>query len=54
MDLDIDGEQVTISTITGSSSPQTFTISARSVNNVIVAHLAGASIKPWRTARVGL
>jgi hypothetical protein len=54
MDVDIDGEQVTISTITGSSSPQTFTISARSVNGVIVEHLAGASIKPWRTATVGL
>jgi hypothetical protein len=44
MDVRIAGEVITISGITGSSSPQTGTITARSVNGVVKAQSAGAAI----------
>jgi hypothetical protein len=40
----VGGERITISAITGSSSPQTFTASARAANGVSKAHLAGAEV----------
>ena len=49
----IGGERVTVSAISGSSSPQTFTISQRSVNGIVKAHSAGAVLSladPMRPA----
>lgn len=53
MDVEIGGEVVTISGISGASSPQTFTITARAVNGVRKAHAAGADVNaavPFRVA----
>lgn len=47
LDIVVGGERITLSGISGASSPQTFTISARSVNGVVKAHSAGAVIHPW-------
>lgn len=44
LNVRIGGEVCTVSGISGTSSPQTFTISARSVNGVVKSHSAGASI----------
>ena len=54
MDINIEGERIRLSAISGSSSPQTFTASARSVNGVVKSHLAGARIEPWQTATIGM
>lgn len=54
LDIAIGGERIRLSAISGSSSPQTFTVSARSVNGVVKSHSAGARVEPWRTATVGL
>jgi len=40
----VGGEDMTVSAVSGGSSPQTFTISARSVNGVVKAHSAGESL----------
>lgn len=42
-DINIDGEQITVTNITGTSSPQTFTVT-RSVNGVVKAHLINAAV----------
>lgn len=42
-DIIIGGERMTVTAVTGSSSPQTFTVT-RSVNGVAVAHAAGAGV----------
>lgn len=47
-DIRIDGEQITISGISGASSPQTFTASARSVNGVVATHSVGAAVSLWQ------
>lgn len=44
-DIQIDGEVMTVSAISGASSPQTFTLSARAVNGVVRTHLAGADVR---------
>lgn len=44
LDIEIGGELMTVSAISGASSPQTFVISARSVNGVVKAHAAGAEV----------
>ncbi len=44
MDIRIAGEVLTLSAISGAASPQTGTISARSVNGVVKAQTAGAAI----------
>ena len=43
------GEVMTISAISGTSSPQTFTISARSVNGVVRAQTAGQDVRLYPT-----
>src|SRR6266498_1331941 len=55
-DIEIDGERITLSGISGSSSPQTFTVVAggRAKNGVVKAHLSGANVYAWRPARIGL
>jgi hypothetical protein len=47
-DINIGGEQITISGISGSSSPQTFTASARSVNGVVASHTVGSAVSLWQ------
>jgi len=54
VDVDIDGERITLSGITGAASPQTFTASARSVNGVVKTHKAGAAVKGWRLRPLAL
>lgn len=44
LDVVCEGERITLSAISGASSPQTFTISTRAVNGVSKAHAAGAKI----------
>lgn len=54
LDIRIGGERITISNITGSSSPQTFTASARSVNGVVKGHSAGAEVHVADPVYLGL
>jgi hypothetical protein len=49
----VDGERVTVSAMSGSSSPQTATV-ARSANGVVKSHLAGAAITLWPPPVIGL
>jgi hypothetical protein len=44
-DVMMSGERITLSAISGASSPQTATVSARSVNGVVKAQVAGADIR---------
>lgn len=46
-DLDVEGEQVTVTAIVGASSPQTFTVT-RSVNGVVKAHASATAITLWQ------
>lgn len=51
LDIMVGGERITLSAISGATSPQTFTISARAVNGVAKGHDAGAPVNvadPWR------
>jgi hypothetical protein len=52
-DIEIGGEQMTVTTATGASSPQTFTVT-RSVNGIVKAHTAGAAVMLWRPPVLGL
>jgi hypothetical protein len=47
-DIGIGGEQITVTNITGASSPQTFTVS-RSVNGIVKAHLTDDDVRLWIT-----
>lgn len=42
-DITVDGEQMTVTAISGATSPETFTLT-RSVNGVVKTHQAGASV----------
>lgn len=53
-DINIGGERMTVSAISGTSSPQTFTISARSVNGIVKAHISGEAVHLWTIARFAL
>lgn len=53
-DVAIGGERMTVSNITGATSPQTFTISARAVNGVVKSHSANEPIRLWDTPRYAL
>lgn len=44
LDILVGGEQITLSAISGTSSPQSATVSARSVNGVVKAQTAGTAI----------
>lgn len=50
-DINIDGERMTVSGITGATSPQTVAISARSVNGVVKTHPVNAPVRLWDTPR---
>lgn len=45
LDVEIGGERMTVGTVTGTSSPQTFSSVTRSVNGVVKSHLAGESVQ---------
>lgn len=45
-DIKVSGERMTVTNITGASSPQTFTVT-RSVNGVVKAQSAGADVRLW-------
>lgn len=51
--LNVDGEKVTATAISGATSPQTFTVT-RAVNGVQKAHSVGASVSLWDPARRAL
>jgi len=53
VDVNIGGEKVTVTNITGASSPQTFTVT-RSVNGVVKTHAAGEQVRLWKTPRYAL
>jgi hypothetical protein len=42
--IDVGGEHMSVTAISGTSSPQTFTIGARSVNGVVLAHGLGTPV----------
>ena len=48
-----DGEEVTVTAMSGSSSPQTATVT-RSVNGVVKSHLSGAAVTTWPPPVIGL
>lgn len=54
LDIVIGGERITLSAIAATASPQSATVSARSVNGVVKAHLAGAAIQVADSAVYGL
>lgn len=54
LDLRVGEEQVTVSAISGSSSPQTATVSARAVNGVSAAWPAGTEVDVWLPAVAAL
>lgn len=49
----IDGEEMTLTAVSGASSPQTFTVT-RSVNGVVKAHTSGAQVSLKRPGILGL
>jgi hypothetical protein len=52
-DVKIGGERITVTNITGASSPQTFTVT-RSVNGIVKAHASGEQVQLWFTPRFAL
>ncbi|MFI7234433.1 hypothetical protein [Streptomyces cyaneofuscatus] len=52
-DVQLGGEVVTVTAITGASSPQSFTVT-RSVNGIVKAHASGADVRLARPAIVAL
>lgn len=45
-DIAVGGERITVTAVSGSSSPQTFTVT-RSVNGVVKAQASGADVRLW-------
>lgn len=52
-DIDVGGERMTVTSLTGASSPQTFTVT-RSVNGVVKAHASGTTVSLWKPAVIAL
>lgn len=52
-DINVAGERVTVTSITGAASPQTFTVT-RAVNGVSKAQASGAQVRLWKTPRYSL
>jgi hypothetical protein len=52
-DINVGGERMTVTNITGASTPQTMTVT-RSVNGVVKAQTAGTAIALWDTPRYAL
>lgn len=47
LDIGIEGERITINSITGGASPQTFNVGSRAVNGVVKAHNSPAVVDLW-------
>lgn len=54
LDITIGGERMTVQSISGATSPQTFTLSARAVNGVSKSHAAGAEVHVYPIPRYAL
>lgn len=52
-DIGIGGERMTVTNITGASSPQTFTVT-RSVNSIVKSHAVGEAVHLWSPTRYAL
>jgi hypothetical protein len=52
-DVEIGGERITVTAVSGGSSPQTATVT-RSVNTVVKAHTAGATVRLWQPGVIAL
>lgn len=52
-DIVMGGERITVTNVTGSSSPQTFTLT-RSVNGVVKAQTSGTDVRLWQPMTLGL
>ena len=52
-DVDIEGEQITVTAISGSTTPQTLTVT-RSVNRVVKDHNTGAVVELWKPGVIAL
>ena len=52
-DIGIGGERMTVTAVSGASSPQTVTV-VRSVNSIVKSHAAGAAFRGWRLPVFGL
>lgn len=52
-DIIVGGERMTVTAITGATSPQTFTVT-RSVNGVVKTHSSGAEVHVFEPIRLGL
>jgi len=52
-DINVDGERMTVTNITGSSSPQTFTVT-RGVDGYSAAHLTNDAVSLWQPLVLGL
>lgn len=52
-DIGVGGERMTVTNVSGTSSPQTFTVT-RSVNGVVKSHSSGASLRLWKPGVLGL
>jgi hypothetical protein len=52
-DILMGGEQMTVTNITGSSSPQTFTVT-RGVNGVVRSHSAGEDLRLFSPTNISL
>lgn len=46
-DIDVGGERMTVTGLTGASSPQSFTVT-RAVGDVIKSHSSGATVRLWK------
>lgn len=46
LDININGERITVTAITGTSSPQLFTVT-RSVNGTVLPHAVGERVSLW-------
>jgi len=53
-DVDIAGARVHVTAVAGASSPQTFTVSAATVNGVTKTIPAGTPVRLWKAARYAL
>jgi len=54
MSIMVAGEEMTLSSVAGASSPQTFTISARHTNGIVKAHVTGEPVTVFKPGRVGI
>jgi hypothetical protein len=52
-EIDAGGERVTVTGVSGATSPQTLTVT-RSVNGIVKSHLAGTNISLWETSHYSI